>query len=108
MERFSLHAKELGFMHPIKKEFVQPTQFDYLTWKILRGDKTDNVPPMTGMTDKRAEKLLLETNIFGINKNLYNKDISVSFRKFIRPEKKFKDLEHLKKQIKIDIRKAKK
>jgi riboflavin kinase / FMN adenylyltransferase len=55
-----------------------------------------------------GKNLLLETNIFGINKNLYNKDISVSFRKFIRPEKKFKDLEHLKEQIKIDIKEAKK
>jgi riboflavin kinase / FMN adenylyltransferase len=54
-----------------------------------------------------GKNLLLETNIFGINKNLYNKEISISFRKFIRPEKKFKDLEHLKKQIKIDIKKAK-
>ncbi|MDA8771404.1 riboflavin biosynthesis protein RibF, partial [Candidatus Pelagibacter bacterium] len=54
-----------------------------------------------------GKNLLLETNIFGINKNLYNKVISVSFRKFIRPEKKFRDLEHLKKQIKIDIKKAK-
>ena len=55
-----------------------------------------------------GKNLLLETNIFGINKNLYNKEISVSFRKFIRPEKKFKNLEHLKKQIKIDIKEAKK
>ena len=54
-----------------------------------------------------GKDLLLETNIFGINKNLYNKEISISFRKFIRPEKKFRDLEHLKKQIKIDIKKAK-
>ena len=55
-----------------------------------------------------GKDLLLETNIFGINKNLYNKEISVSFRKFIRPEKKFKDHEHLKEQIKIDIKEAKK
>ena len=54
-----------------------------------------------------GQNLLLETNIFGINKNLYNKEIIVSFKKFIRPEKKFKNLEHLKKQIKIDIKKAK-
>ena len=54
-----------------------------------------------------GKNLLLETNIFGINKNLYNKEINVSFRRFIRPEKKFKDLEHLKKQIKIDIKQAK-
>ena len=53
-----------------------------------------------------GQNLLLETNIFGINKNLYNKEISISFKKFIRPEKKFKNLEHLKKQIKIDIKKT--
>ena len=55
-----------------------------------------------------GQNLLLETNIFGINKNLYNKVISVSFKKFIRGEKKFKDIEYLKKQIKIDIKQAKK
>ena len=55
-----------------------------------------------------GKKLLLETNIFGINKNLYNKEISISFTKFIRPEKKFKDLDRLKKQITIDIKETKK
>ena len=55
-----------------------------------------------------GQSLLLETNIFGINKNLYNKVISVCFKKFIRPEKKFKNLENLKKQIKTDIIRAKK
>jgi len=55
-----------------------------------------------------GQSLLLETNIFGINKNLYNKVISVSFKKFIRPEKKFRNFEHLKKQIKLDIKEAKK
>ena len=56
----------------------------------------------------KGQNLLLETNIFGINKNLYNKVISISFKKFIRPEKKFKNIEYLKKQIKLDIKKAKK
>ena len=55
-----------------------------------------------------GQHLLLETNIFGINKNLYNKVISIRFKKFIRPEKKFKNLKHLKKQIKVDIKQAKK
>jgi len=54
-----------------------------------------------------GQTLLLETNIFGINKNLYNKVISISFKKFIRPEKKFKNFEYLKKQIKLDIKQAK-
>ena len=53
-----------------------------------------------------GQNLLLEVNIFGINKNLYNKEISINFMKFIRSEKKFKGLEQLKKQIKVDITKA--
>ena len=56
----------------------------------------------------KGQIILLETNIFGINRNLYNKVINVNFKKFIRPEKKFKNFEYLKKQIKLDIKKAKK
>ena len=55
-----------------------------------------------------GQNLLLETNIFGINKNLYNKEINISFKKFIRPEKKFGNLKYLKKQIQLDIKQAKK
>ena len=55
-----------------------------------------------------GKNLVLETNIFGINKNLYNKVISISFKKFIRSEKKYKNLKYLKKQIKLDIKQAKK
>ena len=53
-----------------------------------------------------GQNLLLETNIFGINENLYNKVISVNFKRFIRSEKKFRNLNYLKKQIKIDVNKA--
>ncbi len=50
-----------------------------------------------------GKKLLLEVNIFGLKKNLYNKHINVIFNKFIRPEKKFKNILQLKNQIKKDI-----
>ena len=54
-----------------------------------------------------GKKLLLEVNIFGFKKNLYNKNINVIFNKFIRPEKKFKNIIELKNQIKKDIKLAK-
>ena len=54
-----------------------------------------------------GKKLLLEVNIFGIKKNLYNKNINVIFNKFIRPEKKFNNITELKNQIKKDIKQAK-
>ncbi len=54
-----------------------------------------------------GKKLLLEVNIFGFKKNLYNKNINVIFIKFIRAEKKFKNILELKSQIKKDIKKVK-
>ncbi len=55
-----------------------------------------------------GKNILLEVNIFGINSNLYKKEIIVNFLKFIRKEKKFKNINELKFQIKKDIIKAKK
>jgi len=55
-----------------------------------------------------GKTLLLEVNIFGIKANLYKKILKVSFIKFIRAEKKFKNINELKNQIKKDIAKIKK
>ena len=50
----------------------------------------------------------LETNIFGINKNLYNKKIKVYFLKFLRGDKKFENSNQLIKQMNKDVILAKK
>ena len=55
-----------------------------------------------------GKKILLEVHLFNFSRNLYNKYLSVEFLKFIRKEKKFKNMEQLKKQIKIDLLIAKK
>ena len=53
------------------------------------------------------KKILLEVNIFNFSRNLYNKKLTVEFIKFIRSEKKFKGIDQLKKQIKLDLKSAK-
>ena len=53
------------------------------------------------------KKILLEVNIFNFSRNLYNKKLTVEFIKFIRGEKKFKGIDQLKKQIKLDLKSAK-
>ncbi len=55
-----------------------------------------------------GKKILLEVHLFNFNRNLYNKNLTVEFLKFIRKEKKFKDIKQLKKQISKDIKVAKK
>ena len=53
------------------------------------------------------KKLLLEVNLFKFSGNLYNKNLTINFTKFIRGETKFKNIDALKKQIKKDIKVAK-
>ncbi len=54
------------------------------------------------------KKILLEVHLFNFSGNLYNKHLTVNFLKFIRREKKFKNINQLKKQIKYDLKIAKK
>ena len=52
------------------------------------------------------KKILLEVHIFNFSGNLYNKHLSVEFVKFIRKEKKFKNVNQLRNQIKSDLKVA--
>ncbi len=53
------------------------------------------------------KKILLEVHLFNFSGNLYNKHLRVEFLKFIRAEKKFKNINQLKKQINFDLLVAK-
>ena len=53
------------------------------------------------------KKILLEVHIFNFSGNLYNKYLLIEFTKFIRKEKKFKNVNQLRKQIQIDLKVAK-
>ncbi|MDC0328537.1 bifunctional riboflavin kinase/FAD synthetase [Candidatus Pelagibacter sp.] len=53
------------------------------------------------------KKILLEVHIFNFSGNLYNKYLSIEFTKFIRKEKKFKNVNQLRKQIQNDLKVAK-
>ena len=56
--------------------------------------------------EKEGQRLL-EIHLFDFNENIYGEDIEVFFRRFIRSEKKFANLEELKAQIARDCVAAK-
>ncbi len=70
--------------------------------KTYKGITNIGVKPTVG-----GEEVSSETNIFGFSGDLYGQNIEVSPRFFIRPERKFADVEELKRAILNDIEYAK-
>ena len=55
-----------------------------------------------------GKQIFLETNIFGVKKNLYKKKLRVYFLKFLRRDQKFKNSQQLIRQMNKDVIFAKK
>ena len=79
--------------------------------KVLRKNKPKNLRGIANLGYRptfNQRKILLEVHLFNFTGNLYNKYLSVEFLKFIRNEKKFKNIKQLRAQINIDLKIAKK
>ena len=104
-------ASKLGFataniLPPEKK--VLPAFGVYLTESEMDGKK---YPSITNVgvkpTVTNEKKVLVETHLIGIQCPLYGKHIKVSFRKMMRPELRFENIEKLKEQVLSDLNDAK-
>ena len=76
--------------------------------KKIRGGYFKGIANLGYRPTFNGKKILLEVHLFNFSGNLYNKYLTVEFKKFIRKEKKFRNINQLRKQIKIDLIKAKK
>lgn len=54
----TLGSDKLKIFHPIKKKFLEKPTYNYLNWKSLKGDISDNIPGIKGVGDKTATKLV--------------------------------------------------
>ena len=88
-------------------DYILPKLGVYSVSVLINKSKKKGIANIGYRPTFRGKSLILEVNIFGLNKNLYKKTIVVNFIKFIRPEKKFKNIRELKIQIKKDIKKTK-
>ncbi|MDA9647765.1 riboflavin biosynthesis protein RibF [Candidatus Pelagibacter sp.] len=92
------------------KDYVLPQPGVY----AVRVFRKNNLKSLKGIANLgyrptfNQNKILLEVHLFNFSGNLYNKHLSVNFLKFIRKEKKFKNVDELKSQIKKDLIAAKK
>ena len=79
--------------------------------KVLRKNNTKYLRGIANLGYRptfNQKKILLEVHLFNFSGNLYNKILSVEFLRFIRKEKKFKNINQLKARIKTDLKIAKK
>jgi 5'-3' exonuclease len=51
-------ACDVKLYNPMKKIYVESPDYDYVMWKSLRGDMSDNIPGIPGIGDKRAMALV--------------------------------------------------
>ena len=75
--------KSLKLYNPVKKEFVQTPEYDYVTWKALRGDASDNIPGFKKIGDKRAADLVSSPESLSTfllepgNQELFDRNVSM-------------------------------
>ncbi len=91
---------------PKKNKFL-PKSGVYATFTEIDGVRHKSITNVgVNPTVSNDGKITVETHILNFDKNIYGKDVKIIFRKFIRNEKKFPNLQALKSQIRLDISQA--
>jgi len=60
-----LISENINLYSPVKKQFIDKPDYDYVVWKSLKGDSSDNIEGFKGVGDKTAAK-------YALNKDLLN------------------------------------
>ncbi len=90
---------EENLIYPLYGVYLVMVKFDN---KEMHGIANIGVRPTFSETNP-----VLEVHIFNFNGDIYDKDLEVSFLHFIRPERKFGNIDDLKLQIASDVQGAK-
>lgn len=90
---------------PEKEKVLLPSGV-YATTLILKGKRYPSVTNIGRKPTVGSDRTVVETCILDFKKDIYGQDIMVEFYEFLRPEKKFPDIEQLKNQMELDKKQA--
>lgn len=57
IQLLNIFKENFRIYNPVRKKYIECPDYDYVTWKALRGDNTDNIAGIRGIGDKTAEKI---------------------------------------------------
>ena len=83
IQLLNIFGDKVRLYHPIKKAFIEKPDYDYVTWKALRGDKTDNIEGIKGVGDKTALKLVKDVQLLKdfleneTNRSIFERNINL-------------------------------
>ncbi len=69
--------------NPVKKKEIKAPDYDYVTWKALRGDPTDNIKGIKGVGEKTALKLVTNPKLLSeflenpANRRIFDKNVNL-------------------------------
>jgi DNA polymerase-1 len=86
----------VSLYNPIAKKYRENTEYDYVSWKAMVGDKADNIPGVKGIGKKTAEKILLKKG--GLDDRLADLNFKSQYEKSYELIK-FADLSDIKDQV---------
>lgn len=85
-----------------------PKEGVYATQIIIGGERfhsVTNIGARPSVDDKKY--ITVETHIMEFDKNVYGEDAVLEVYKYLRPVKKFVNLQEVQKQVKADVKAAK-
>ena len=91
---------------PIPENLIVPPFGVYQTYTVVDNETYQSITNIGYAPTLKKQTPVIETHLLDFTGDLYGKRIKVIFKKYIRKERKFKDLDSLKAQIIKDIAKC--
>ena len=99
------NGKKIGFptINIDSGDYVLPKTGVYGLEVVVKGEKIRGIGNIgTHPTISKLKEPILEIHLLGFSEEIYGEFANITFKKYLRPERKFDSIDDLKKQIKID------
>ncbi len=55
--------ENISLYNPVRKKYIESSEYNYVLWKSLKGDDSDNIAGFVGIGDKKAQKLCYDKEL---------------------------------------------